>query len=338
MTSKQLLKVLFGLFNRGAATAGETSLFKGMAHGELVEKLVAYLNGHRHFLGYCQIEQSHALNDKGVDIMLTAEAGKVGFQLKSHFDVSEKDFAAKVKRQWAESHAHALDHYFILICSPLADETNDYSQKVSHLLNELSLMKSDYHTAYGPRNAVQFFRGLPHVSRDELLLQKAIDEDCLHEHEKGYEHLPEVNDPEIDEAGRRLDSYGEDWPDSDEGQEAFERLQKLIYAKEAEQFVNKFLPTLPPDIRRKREGLVSEAKTLLSECRECKSWRPKSESKLSQWLDNVPEEMIPYTSLPNLLRITSDLRRYLEIHRQMDAEAAAVAGLKQEDQEPGSKC
>src|SRR5579884_2641882 len=180
MTAKQLLKALFGLLNRGTATADETSLFKGMAHDELVERFVAYLNAHRHYLGYCQIEASHALNDKGVDILLTAEAGKVGFQLKSHFDVSEKDFAAKVKRQWAESHSHALDHYFILLCSPLVDDANDYSQKISHLLNELSQMKTEYHTAYGPRNAVQFFRDLPLISREELLLQRAIDEGCLH--------------------------------------------------------------------------------------------------------------------------------------------------------------
>jgi hypothetical protein len=334
MTAKQLLKVLFGLLNRGTARAEDSSLFENMPHDELVEKFAAYLNTHRHYLGYCQIEQSHALNDKGVDILLTAEAGKVGFQLKSHFDVGEKAFAANVKRQWAESHSHGLDHYFILICSPLADGGDDYSQKISHLLNELSQMKTNYHTALGPRNAVQFFRGLPPVSRNDLLFQKAIDDDCLHEHEKGYEHLPELKDADIVEVERHLDSFGEDWPDFDEGQQAFERLQKLVQAKEAEQFLTKFLPSLPPDIRRKREELVSEAQNLLSECRECKSWRAKSESKLPQWLDNVPEEMIPYTSLPNLLRIKTDLRRYLEIHRKMDTEATETAKETHEGREP----
>ena len=39
---------------------------------------------------------------------------------------------------------------------------------------------------------------------------------------------------------------------------------------------------------------------------------------------DLAEEMIPYTSLPALLRITSDLKRYLEIHREEDAGQASL--------------
>ena len=51
--------------------------------------------------------------------------------------------------------------------------------------------------------------------------------------------------------------------------------------------------------------------------RNCKSWDDRSEYKLPSWLDQVPEEMIPYTSLPNLLRITDSLKGYLDVHRKM---------------------
>ncbi len=37
-----------------------------------------------------------------------------------------------------------------------------------------------------------------------------------------------------------------------------------------------------------------------------------------QWVEYVEEEMIPYTSLPKLIRIKNSLGRYLEVHRQMD--------------------
>ncbi len=319
MSQKSVIKALFGLLHRGAGSDEDTSLFTGLSHEAIVQRFAAYLNAHRHFLGYCQIEESHAMNEKGVDILLTTADCKVGFQLKSHYDVTEDKFAANVKRQWAESHAHGLDHYFILVCSPLKDGDMDFGKKISHLLNELSQMKTAYHTALGPKNAVQFFRGLPPLTREELLVQRAITDDCLHDYERGYEHLPEVGGPDIEAADKALAAFGDDWPESDAGQAAYDRYTKAVQTKEAEQFVTTLLPTLPLDVRRQREELVAAAQRLLVECRACKSWRDRSEYKLPQWLDNVPEEMIPYTSLPNLLRITADLRRYLEIHREQDA-------------------
>src|SRR5439155_10258447 len=100
-----------------------------------------------------------------------------------------------VKRQYAESFAHGLDHYIILICCLLRKEGNvDLQQKVSHLLNELSSMKTKYHSVYGPLNTAKYFMGLPALSRDELLLRRAIDSEALQEYEKGYEHLPELDD------------------------------------------------------------------------------------------------------------------------------------------------
>lgn len=321
MSLQQLLKLLFCVLDRGAGKTEDTHLFTNMSHQELVSRFIAYIDQHRHYLGYCQIEQSHALNDKGVDVLLRAEGGKVGFQLKSHFDVTEDAFAANVKRQLAESFAHGLDHYFILVCSPLIKtEKTDYSHRISHMLNELSMMKTNYHVAYGPLNTVRFFSGLPAVSRDDLLVRKAIDDDCLHEYEKGYEHLPEPTDDELREAEERLDAYGDDWPDSSEGRTAFEHLEALLHKKAGEYYVATFLPTLSPEMRQRRAALISVAQNCLAECRKCKSWDDRSEYKLPQWLDHVPEDMIPFTSLPNLLRINASLQEYLEVHRKMDEE------------------
>lgn len=327
MSQKSVIKVLLGLLNRGAGSDEDTSLFSNLSHDAIIRQFVAYLNAHRHFIGSCRIEESHALNDKGVDIILAAADCKIGFQLKSHFDVTEDDFAANVKRQWAESYAHGLDHYFILICSPLKHGPKNYGHRISHLLNELSQMKTAYHTAFGPKNAVQFFRGLPSLTREELLLQRAITDDCLHDHERGYEHLPEVGGPEIKAADNALAAFGDDWPDSEEGQAAHDWFVKAVQAKQIEQFVTAFLPTLPSKVRRQREELTATARRLLAECRACKSWCDRSEYKLPQWLDHVPEEMIPYTSLPNLLRIAADLERYLEIHQE---QAASSSGKEPE--------
>jgi hypothetical protein len=198
MTTPGILLVLRCLLDRGAHSKEETRFFQDVRHDALVSTLVNYLNKHRHFLGYCHIEPHQALNDKGVDVIVTGAHSKIGFQVKSHFDVAEKDFAAKVKRQFAESLSHALNHYFILVCAPLlTDRGEDYEAKVIHLLNELSLFQNVSFETYGPCTTVGVFKNVPTVSREELLLQGAITDDCLYEHEKGYEHLPEIDDDEV---------------------------------------------------------------------------------------------------------------------------------------------
>lgn len=94
----------------------------------------------------------------------------------------------------------------------------------------------------------------------------------------------------------------------------------MHYKKKGEQFVRDFLSSIPPETRRRREALVTEILSLLVQLRQCKSWGERSEYKLNQWIENVPEEMIPYTSLPNLLRIKESLEKYLVTHRGMDRE------------------
>ena len=295
METQRLLKLLFCLLDRGTGTPEETLLFDGMSHDQLVRTFTDYLNLHRHYIGYCHIEQSHALNDRGVDIILQAQGGKIGFQIKSHFDVKQESFAANVKRQYAESFAHGLDHYIILVCCPLRREGKvDLQHKVSHLLNELSSMKTEYHAAYGPSNAVKYFMGLPTLTRDELLLRRAIDAEVLNEYEKGYEHLPELDDEEIRKAQAHFESFGEEWWDMPEGRESFDRLNDVLKKKAAEQFMTRFLPTIPPEVRHRRAELISTA--------QARCWQfvviasrgvSGAEYELPQWLDNVDEDMIP---------------------------------------------
>ncbi|MBD3672751.1 MAG: hypothetical protein HUJ26_04420 [Planctomycetaceae bacterium] len=306
--------VLECLLNRGLGNEDDTKWFAGVRHDDLIKALLDYLNAHRHFLGYCHIDGRQALNDRGVDAVISASGFKAGFQIKSHVDVAEPKFAANVKRQFAEALSYGLDHYYLLICSPLSDENKDFRMKIAHLLNEVALYQNIVFDAYGPLNTVTVLKHPPTVSRDELLIRKAISNDCLHEYEKGYEHLPEVDDFEIRAAEEILDEFGEDWWDSKAGAEAFEKLQKLVHQKQAEQFTSIFTPTLPPEIIQQRFSLIVEIENLLSQCRHSEHWNDHSEYKLPSWLDHVPEEMIPYTSIPNLLRIRESIAEFLARH------------------------
>ena len=309
--------VLECLLNRGLSTEDDTRWFAGVRHDDLIRTLLDYLNAHRHFLGYCHIDGRQALNDRGVDVVLLSGGFKAGFQIKSHVDVASDSFSANVKRQFAEALSYGLDHYYLLICSPLVDGDDDLRMKIAHLLNDVALYQKIRFDAFGPLNTITVFKRPPTVSREELLIRKAISDDCLHEYEKGYEHLPEVDDDEIRAAEERLDEFGDDWFESDAGIEAFEALQQLVHQKAAEQFANTFAPKLPPDITQKRSILISDIQHLLSQCRNCETWDDRSECKLPSWLDHVPEEMIPYTSIPNLLRIRESVSEFLERHRRV---------------------
>ena len=80
---------------------------------------------------------------------------------------------------------------------------------------------------------------------------------------------------------------------------------------------------MPEELRDKRQKSIEHIQRLLNDCRKCVSWdNGRSEYKLPQWLENVPEEMIQYTSLANLFKIEKNLERYLLIHEAMDDDLA----------------
>ena len=81
-------------------------------------------------------------------------------------------------------------------------------------------------------------------------------------------------------------------------------------------FASDVAPKLPEPIREQRSELVSDIRALLGACRSCSTWDDRSELKLCQWLEFVPEYAIPFTSLSNLVTIRENLRRYLQIHEE----------------------
>jgi hypothetical protein len=157
------------LLDRGNGTSDETLYFAGKSHDDLVEEFRRYLEMHFSLIGSSHVEITQALNDRGTDLQLKREGCKIGFQIKSPYDVSEDDFSAKVKRQLAESSAHGLDKWFLLICSPLQYEGHDYTGRITHLLNEISTYKTNYAEAYGPRNAIRYFNNPDTLSEEEFI-------------------------------------------------------------------------------------------------------------------------------------------------------------------------
>jgi len=64
----------------------------------------------------------------------------------------------------------------------------------------------------------------------------------------------------------------------------------------------------------RRSRYQKDIDALLKQCRETEGWDEKSESRLSQWLIDVPESDIHNCSLRKLYRIRGSLREYLHVH------------------------
>ena len=134
---------------------------------------------------------------------------------------------------------------------------------------------------------------------------------------RGSESLPEPTNDEIENAIMIRDIH-----DMDEDEDIYFSLHGTVMQaiqKEAKrQFTEDVLPSLPEDVRQIRKELSDTAFRALRECRACETWTERSEYKLPQWIEYVEETMIPYTSLPKLVRIKNNLLDYLRIHQQSD--------------------
>ena len=135
---------------------------------------------------------------------------------------------------------------------------------------------------------------------------------------QGYETLPEPDSEQIQHAVKMRDLHDED---DDEYWMRQKALEDVIHSEAIAEFKSTVMPNLPEEANRLRQRLGLEVRRLLMDCRSCSSWNDRSEMKLGQWVEYVPEEMIPYTSLPKLVRIRKSLEEYLELHRKMDRES-----------------
>jgi len=131
--------------------------------------------------------------------------------------------------------------------------------------------------------------------------------------EMGYEHLNLPHDEELDALWEKLDALdtvgSEYWS-------LYDQHEKLSSERQSEAFDANIHRRLSPAARAKRAELVEAIGRVLAECRETPLWNWKSEDKLPEWLERVPEKMIPYASLPKLTTIRTNLEEYLRRHQE----------------------
>lgn len=166
MNSEDLVTRISILLNKPTYDESEVKYFENKRHDDSVEELRQFFMKNMDYIGNPQFETLQGLNDHGVDLILkTHDNIKIGFQVKSHVDVSKDDFASKVKAQITESAFHGIHKLYLLVCSPYTSGDKNYKSRISHLLSELSSYKTNFCCSYSPSSCVGVF--LDNSKKDE---------------------------------------------------------------------------------------------------------------------------------------------------------------------------
>lgn len=193
------------------------------------------------------------------------------------------------------------DHPVLLFCS---ENHTDFAVELDPGLDRSRKFAMDPDIVQGLPQTYYFLR------LDELL---KIDQ--------GYESLPKPPEDEaIARANariRELEDKGYD--NTDEYLATVEEIEDFYDRRLSQEFLANIRPHLPEELRKKRDEACDHIEEMLKKCRACHSWdNVSSESRLSEWLEYVPEHMIRYTTLAKILRIEESIKRYLLIHEEMD--------------------
>jgi hypothetical protein len=132
---------------RNAGEAAHTKAFRNRGHDVLLALLQTKAD--KALPGGPRIITTQSLQDAGCDIVIEwgAEA-KYGVQLKSHFDITEKEFAAKTTSQIQNSRQHGLNRLYVLLAGDLTDKSQE--QKVRGFEATVSKMNDSYVRTVSP--------------------------------------------------------------------------------------------------------------------------------------------------------------------------------------------
>lgn len=125
-----------------------------------------------------------------------------------------------------------------------------------------------------------------------------------------------------EEIKKKYEHFNDEYQEADFGNdEVSEKFNNV--ERENNETINKIFrekavnaPVYLQDIRKR---LLDEIMDVLRKCRHTVSWGDRSELKLYQWLDDRDEDQIPSSKLSELFIIKDSLKKYLQVHIEMDS-------------------
>ena len=135
------------LWPRKTATGATTKGFKGKRHDTLLALLRD--NADDCLRGKPKVTIFQSLGDSGCDLLIEwAADARYGVQLKSHWDISQNNFAEKTLVQIQDSRAHGLNRLYVLLAGDLTDLS--HAQKLRGFESRINKMKDPYIVTVAP--------------------------------------------------------------------------------------------------------------------------------------------------------------------------------------------
>jgi hypothetical protein len=152
------LKIVDRIFSCNGADTSDTIAFRSISHESLCQSFQYWLEKMRPTIDEpINIAVTQSLRDEGIDVLLDFSVSKVkvGFQVKSHNDVSQKDFTRRCIAQISRSHKYSVSRLIIALGADLTDESQ--REKVRGLISEVSQM-GDYCKIFSPEKTLTIWK------------------------------------------------------------------------------------------------------------------------------------------------------------------------------------
>ncbi|MCB0164252.1 MAG: hypothetical protein KDI79_08510 [Anaerolineae bacterium] len=152
-------KQLDAVLNVGFAPSKATQGFQKVGHDEYIEGLQDWLRNHQ---GLWTVQPNlstlQSLKDRGVDFKVdfpSSPSYVAVFQVKSHGDLSDKEFSSKLWQQIGQSGSYKFDQLYIILCGDLTNPS--HYQKVNGFVATVEQGDYPWITIISPRQAWQLY-------------------------------------------------------------------------------------------------------------------------------------------------------------------------------------
>ena len=139
--------ILHEILWKNTAERSLTSGFKGKGHDDLLGLLQGKVD--KDLEGKPNSILLQSLQDAGCDLLIDWGSGqKYGIQLKSHFDIGEKDFQKNTLAQIQRSKEHGLKRLYVLLAGDMTERSQE--QKVRGFEANISKQNDEYVVTISP--------------------------------------------------------------------------------------------------------------------------------------------------------------------------------------------
>lgn len=156
---KEILQKLVILLNVKPASVDDTAIFSELNQEELEDAFEYWFTQSTMVFGEVgKMERTHSLKEAGIDLCfnLINSKYKIGIQIKTFGDITDKYFSSKVLAQKSQSLKHKLSKYLLILCGDMNNDS--HRQKIQGMSSEMLQQNDDYVIVISPQKALSIYK------------------------------------------------------------------------------------------------------------------------------------------------------------------------------------